>query len=255
MNRLIEVKHVSKKFCRNLRRSMKYALTDTFKGFFGRMPLTETLRRDEFWAVSDISLEVVSGDTLGIVGQNGSGKTSLLRLLSGIIPPDTGAIHVFGRIGTLLTIGAGFHPYMSVRDNIFLEGVHLGMSTKEIAKKLDFIRDLSGIGDFFDAPVAALSSGMRVRLGFSIALSVHPDVLLVDEILSVADEEFRERCIKEIHGMRENGAVILVSHNHEFIQTMCNRIVVLEKGSVAWSGNDVHKGIAYLHRKSVGVGG
>ncbi len=241
---VISVKNVSKKFCRHLRRSMAYGIIDLSKNLLGLKPDTTTLRASEFWALDQISFELKNGDRLGIIGTNGSGKTTLLRLLTGIFPPDKGEIQVKGRVGALVAVGAGFHPHMTGRENIFLNGTLLGMNKHEIQEKFEEIVEFSEIGDFLDAPVSTYSSGMRVRLGFAIAIHCEPDILLVDEVLSVGDLAFRNKSLRKMHEYRERAnAVIFVSHQLEQVRALCNRVIILNKGTIAFNGN-THEGCA-----------
>ena len=155
-------------------------------------------RYEEFWALQDISFEVKQGSTFGIIGSNGSGKSTLLKCLTGILSPDRGQIHVNGRIAALLELGAGFHPEMSGRENIFLNGAILGMTSKEIQRKLDEIIDFAGLEHFIDTPVKNYSSGMTVRLGFAVAINVDPEILIIDEVLAVGDVAFQQKCLEKI---------------------------------------------------------
>ena len=226
---------------------MFYGLADIIKSSIGIVSDNKTLRRDEFWAVDNITFKLDKGDILGIIGPNGSGKTTLLRILAKIFPPDKGEAFIQGRVATLLTIGAGFHPHMTVHENIYINGTILGMTRKEIDGKFDQIIDFSGIKDFLNAPVAALSNGMYVRLGFSIALAMEPDIFLIDEVLSIVDREFREKSIDEIIKNAQNALILFVSHNMETIQRVCNRIIVLHKGKLVHEGSDVEKGIEHYY--------
>jgi lipopolysaccharide transport system ATP-binding protein len=243
----LSVTGISKKFCKNLRRSMVYGLTDIAGSTLGIRPGARRLRRDEFWAVKGVSLSLNKGDMIGLIGPNGSGKTTLLRLLAGIFPPDDGAATLYGRVAALLTIGAGFHPHLTVRDNVYINGTILGMTRKEIDEKFDAIIAFSGIGDFIQAPVAALSDGMYVRLGFSIALAMKPDIFLIDEVLAVSDREFREKCIDALKKIARESAAIFVSHNMEIVLKICNGIVVMNRGAVAYESKNVAEGIAYYN--------
>ncbi|PIE34920.1 ABC transporter ATP-binding protein [candidate division KSB3 bacterium] len=251
---VISVEHVSKKFCRNLRRSMAYGMVDLSKNLLGLSPKNGQLRKDEFWALDDISFELKRGETLGIVGMNGSGKSTLLRLLTGIFPPDKGEIRVNGQVGALVAVGAGFHPHMTGRENIFLNGTILGMSKREIQEKFDDIVNFSEIGDFLDAPVSTYSSGMRVRLGFSVAIHCKPDILLIDEVLSVGDVGFRNKSLQYMAEYREQAnAIIFISHNLEQIRVLCSRLLILDKGEIIYSG-ETHEGVElYLakHRRKI----
>jgi len=241
----LSAKELSKKFCKNLRRSMFYGLSDIIKSTAGIRSSNDSLRREEFWAVDNITFNCNKGDILGIIGPNGSGKTTLLRMLAKIFPPDRGEAFIQGRVATLLTIGAGFHPHMTVHENIYINGTILGMTRREIDGKFDRIIDFSGIKDFLNAPVAALSNGMYVRLGFSIALAMEPDIFLIDEVLSVGDNKFREKSINEMKKSLKDSITLFVSHNMEMVKRFCNRIMVMEKGKSVYESNDVSEGIEY----------
>ena len=240
---VVSVKNASKKFCKNLKRSMAYGIIDLSKNLFGIPTKSTALRKDEFWAVKDISFELKRGEVLGLIGVNGSGKTTLLRLLAGIFPPDKGEIFIKGRVGALIAIGAGFHPYMTGRENIYLNGAILGMSHEEINSKFHDIVDFAEIGDFLDAPVSTYSSGMRVRLGFSIAVQIDPCVMLIDEVLAVGDVGFRTKCINAIAKLSRNAAVIFVSHHMPQVARVCSDLILLNRGKMAYIGSDVAQGI------------
>lgn len=230
-NVVVSVKGVSKKFCKRLRRSMAYGIVDLGKNLIGVKPDLSKLRRDEFWALEDVSFELKKGETLGLIGPNGSGKTTLLRLLAGIFPPDKGEISVKGRVGALIAVGAGFHPHMTGRENIYLNGSILGMNRKEIDAKFQDIVNFAEIDDFLDAPVSTYSSGMRVRLGFSIAVHLEPDILIVDEVIAVGDIRFKRKCFKRIKELSSSGtSIIFVSHQLYILGGLCDRTILLEKG-------------------------
>jgi len=249
---VVSVTNVSKKFCKNLRRSMSYGIADLSKNFFGIKPDSAGLRRDEFWAIEDISFELKKGEVIGIIGLNGSGKSTLLRVLAGIFPPDRGEVKIAGRVGALIAVGAGFHPHMSGRENIYLNGTILGMSRREIQSRFKDIVDFAEIGDFLDAPVATYSSGMRVRLGFAIAVHVNPDVMLVDEVLAVGDFNFRRKCGERINDLRRKTATIFVSHNMRDVLSLCSETIVLNNGKVNFRG-DTEKAIGcYLNLNKTG---
>jgi lipopolysaccharide transport system ATP-binding protein len=234
---VIRSEGVSKKFCLNLKRSILYGTHDVFRSMFGLPYHTGHLRKGEFWALDDISFELKKGEVLGIIGVNGSGKSTLLRLLTGIFPPDKGRITVKGRVGSLIAVGAGFHPYMTGRENIALNGTILGMTKKEIREKFDSIVDFAEIGDFLEAPVSTYSSGMGVRLGFAIAVHCNPDILLVDEVLSVGDIGFRNKSLRHMAQLREKAkAIVFISHNLEQVRVLCSRVIVLDKGKIVHSG-------------------
>ena len=188
---------------------------------------------EEFWALRDVSFEIPAGSSFGIVGANGAGKSTMLKTLSRILVPDRGAVKVNGRIAALLELGAGFHPEMSGRENVYLNGNILGMSTATLNSKFDEIVEFSGLQDFIDQPVKTYSSGMTARLGFSVAVAVEPDILLIDEALAVGDEQFQRRCNEKMSEIRSSGrTVILVSHGLNDIQKLCDRAVWLDKGTV-----------------------
>lgn len=186
---------------------------------------------EDFWALQDVSFDVKEGSTFGLIGSNGSGKSTLLKCLAKIYWPDRGSISYSGRMAALLEIGSGFHHELSGRENVYLNGSILGMSKKEIDRKFDEIVDFSGVEQFIDQPVKNYSSGMYVRLGFSIAISVDPDILIADEVLAVGDAEFQEKCFQKFRDFREAGrTVILVTHSMGSVRSMCDEVAWLNKG-------------------------
>ncbi|MGA1312696.1 MAG: ABC transporter ATP-binding protein [Ilumatobacteraceae bacterium] len=190
-------------------------------------------RYEEFWALQDVAFDVPHGETVGIIGSNGSGKTTLLKCLTGIYSPERGSVQIDGNIAALLELGAGFHAELSGTENIYLNGSILGMSKKEIDAKFDSIVEFAGLEQFIDTPVKNFSSGMVVRLGFSIATHVEPEVLLIDEILAVGDQAFQRKSTEKIEQFRREGRTILVvSHSLGLVQQLCNTVVWLEKGHV-----------------------
>lgn len=234
---VLSVRNVSKKFCRNLKRSMYYGIKDLACSVMGVQQGMNGLRKDEFRALDEVTLELRRGEGLGLVGPNGSGKSTLLRLISGIFPPDHGEIAVRGRIGALIALGAGFHPHMTGHENIHLNGTILGMTQQEIRRKLDSIVDFADIPGFMDAPVSTYSSGMRARLGFAIAVSVDPDILLVDEVLAVGDIRFRSKCYRKLAELQGKGTTfLLVAHNPQVILTVCERACYLRGGQTILDG-------------------
>jgi len=244
---VVSVRNVSKKFCKTLRRSMAYGIADLARGLVGIKPDSRTLRKGEFWALDDVSFELRRGEVLGLIGVNGSGKTTLLRLLAGIFPPDKGQITVKGRVGALIALGAGFHPHMTGRENIYLNGAILGMRRREIEDRFDAIVDFAEIGDFVEAPVASYSSGMKVRLGFAIAIQLDPDVLLVDEVLAVGDVGFRAKCYNAIYESTRRAGTVFVSHSMQHVSRICSNVVVLDGGHVAARSSNVAQAIqSYL---------
>ena len=199
---------------------------------------------EDFWALKDVSFEVPQGTTFGLIGKNGSGKSTLLKCLAKILWPEEGSISARGKQASLLEVGSGFHPELSGRENVFLNGSILGMSRKEITRKFDDIISFSGVGHFIDQPVKNYSSGMYVRLGFSVAVAVTPDVLVVDEVLAVGDATFQKRCRTKFKEMKEEGrTVILVSHSMATVKDMCDEVAWLNEGELKMIGktNDVVK--------------
>ena len=195
-------------------------------------------RFDEFWALKDISFEIPEGSTFGIIGSNGSGKSTLLKCLAGILTPDKGTLKVNGRISALLELGAGFHPDLTGRENVFLNGAILGMTNKEIENNFDDIIEFAGLGQFIDTPVKNYSSGMVVRLGFAIATNVDPEILIIDEVLAVGDASFQQRCFEKIESFRKDGkTIILVSHGLSQITQLCTTAAWLERGSLRMLGS------------------
>lgn len=240
--RLVTVEGVSKKFCRSMRRSMLYGLSDIGRALFGRPPAPH-LRTNEFWALDDVSLHIDRGQCLGLIGPNGSGKSTLLKMLNGIIAPDRGRISMCGKVGALIEVGSGFHPQLTGRENIYVNGAILGFGKKEIDRKFDEIVEFAGIEDFIDTPVKHYSSGMYVRLGFAIAAQMEPDVLLIDEVLAVGDIGFKTKCYNAINKITKNAAVIFVSHSMPHIARLCTHLCLLQHGRIMYQGNDVHLGI------------
>ena len=261
---VIEARGLGKKFARSLRKAMVYGLTDIARagwlparhrspGLAARLrdaaaaapaetPADEVpLRPSEFWALRDVNFEVRRGQCLGLVGHNGAGKSTLLSLVSGIYGPTTGRITVRGRLQALIALGAGFHPLLSGRENIYINAAILGLRRREIDGLLDQIIAFSELGDFVEMPVKNYSSGMLVRLGFSIAAHLDPDILLIDEVLAVGDGRFQLKCQEHTRKLVDSGrAIILVSHLMHNIQGMCDRALWLEHGQVRMAG-DTHE--------------
>ena len=235
---VLKVKGLRKKFCRNLRRSMFYGILDLVKNLLGIRPDCSYLRKDEFWALKDIGFELREGEVLGFIGVNGAGKSTLLRVINGIFPPDTGRVEIRGKIGGLIALGAGFHPHMTGRENVFLNGTILGMTRKELDEKFESIVNFADIGLFMDAPVSTYSSGMKVRLGFSIAIHCEPQILLIDEVLSVGDAGFQNKCLRKIAELKSKAkAIVFVGHNMDTIRIICDRVILLNEGRVEYAGD------------------
>lgn len=237
-NTMIKVEHVSKKYCKSLQKSMVYGMMDIGSNLCGLKSNSEQLRNDEFWALKDISFEVKRGEAFALVGANGAGKTTLLKMLNGIFWPDEGKISIRGRIGPLIAVGAGFHPLLSGRENIYINAAILGIGRKEIEKKFDDIVAFADIGDFLETPVKNYSSGMYVRLGFAVAVHCEPDILLIDEILSVGDMAFQSKCMDKMHQFIQGGkTIVYISHNLNSITSMCQRAIFLSDSKVIASGD------------------
>lgn len=233
---VIEVNHISKKFCKDLGSTLKYGFIDMGKSILG-LKYSEKLRANEFWALDDVSLEIKRGETLGIIGLNGSGKSTLLKLLCGIFLPDKGEIKVKGKVGALIAAGAAFHPMLTGRENIYINATILGMSKKEIDDRFAAIVDFAGIKAFLDTPVKNYSTGMYVRLGFSIAAHCLPDILLVDEVLSVGDMSFQKKSIKKMYEIAQsNKVIIFVSHNIETVLSFTKKAIYLKNGKISAIG-------------------
>lgn len=239
---LIKVDHVSKKFCKDLNLGLLYGLQDLGTSVFGRK-LQRELRKKEFWAVDDISFEVKRGECLGLLGHNGAGKSTLLKVLTGLIAPDRGRIEMHGRVNALIELTAGFNPILTGRENIFNNGAVLGLSDKEIRSKFDEIVAFSELEEFIDTPVQYYSSGMKVRLGFSVAAHTEPDVLILDEVLAVGDVGFRIKSFNKTLEIMQNAAVIFVSHSMPEVTRTCNQILFMRHGKSYYQGTNIHKGI------------
>src|SRR5579872_4956206 len=245
----IRMEHVYKKFRKgeiyNSLRDLLPALTGKM---FQQRELSEADKR-EFWAVQDLSFEVRHGEAFGIIGHNGAGKSTALKMLSRIMKPTKGQMVVNGRLSALIEVSAGFHPDLTGRENIFLNGTILGMSKREIQSKLDQIIAFSGIEEFIDTPVKRYSSGMYARLGFSVAAHVDPEVLIVDEVLSVGDSLFQQRCIERMQEVIRGGAAVLfVSHNLKSVAEFCDRGMLLDHGRVLVTGPTQEVISSYLTR-------
>jgi ABC-2 type transport system ATP-binding protein len=233
----IVVEHVSKDFTMQYHRTLKQMAVATAR----RLPLKEHFR-----AVNDVSFTVEQGESIGLMGLNGSGKSTLLKLINGVMRPDSGTIRTRGRIAGLIATGAGFHPQLSGRDNLYLNGAILGMSEAEINRKFDAIVDFADIGKFLDTPVSHYSSGMYARLGFSIAIHVDADIFLADEVLAVGDRPFKKKCMSKMQEIRRQGTTIFyVSHATASVRAMCDRVLVLESGHLNFDG-EVEAGVHYL---------
>lgn len=240
---VVEVRGVSKQYVRGVQDSGRQLLSRAMLQW-GRGLLQERgvrARSEPFWALQDVSFAVEQGQVVGIIGRNGSGKSTLLKIISRITAPTTGEVRLRGRTGTLLEVGTGFHPELTGRDNIFLNGAILGMSRAEIARKFDEIVAFSAVEDFIDTPLKRYSSGMQTRLAFSVAAHLDPEILIVDEVLAVGDADFQKKCLGKMNEVSKEGRTIFfVSHNMSAVDELCDRIIWLDAGRVVEDTTDTY---------------
>jgi lipopolysaccharide transport system ATP-binding protein len=236
---VIQVDHVWKKFRRGeMHDSLRDLIPAVVKGVLRRATGTAELKKEEFWALRDLTFEVPRGQSLGVIGPNGAGKSTLLKTLTKVLRPNRGTCQIHGRVSALIEVGAGFHPDLTGRENMALSGAILGMTQQEIKAKEESIIDFAGIPEFIDTPVKRYSSGMTARLGFAIAAHLEPDVLLVDEVLSVGDARFRDKCIRHMKNLMtsNNVTVVFISHILDQVQALCPNTLVLNKGQAVFMG-------------------
>jgi len=245
MKTIIEVKGLSKKYPLKHNPVIAYStivesLTNKAKqavNFFKMRSKPSEKRQEDFWALQDVDLKIEEGDRVGLIGRNGAGKSTLLKVLSRITEPTKGSVTINGRVSSLLEVGTGFHPELTGRENIYLNGAILGMSSREIKSKFDEIVSFAEVEKFLDLPVKRYSSGMYMRLGFAIAAHLDPDVFIIDEVLAVGDAQFQEKCIKKLNNLSHSGrTIIFVSHNIGSLLSICNKGIVLDKGRSIASG-------------------
>ena len=246
MANIIELKDVSMRF------NMSKERVDSIKEYFIRL-VKHQLQFEEFWALKNININIEKGEVVGLVGLNGSGKSTTLKVISGILRPTTGTVSVSGSISPLIELGAGFDMDLSARENVFLNGSVLGFSRETMEEKMDEIFDFAELRDFMDVAIKNYSSGMVARLGFSIATITHPDILIVDEILSVGDFLFQQKCEKRIADMMSGGTtVIIVSHMIDQIERLCSRVIWLDKGNIKMDGPA--KEVCEIYKAEAGKG-
>ncbi len=234
----IEFTNVWKKFRKGEKfSSLRDAIPHMFKNIAAKNAGNNILEESEFWAVNDVSFSIGSGEVVGFIGSNGAGKSTILKLLSGIIVPNKGHLKVNGRLSALIEVTAGFHPELTGRENVYLNGTILGMKKREVDERFDEIVEFSGIEEFIDTPVKRYSSGMYSRLGFSVAAHVNPDVLLVDEVLAVGDIAFQSKCAEKMRELLNSGVtIIFVSHNLPLVQSLCKRVFLIDRGAILKDG-------------------
>ena len=242
MTKSIVVEHVSKRFTMRYHRTIKQMSIAMVRGH----DLSE-----DFLAVNDVSFTVEQGESIGLMGLNGSGKSTLLKMINGVMKPDSGTVLTRGRIAGLIATGAGFHPQLTGRENVFLNAAILGMTEKETNAKFDDIVEFADIGKFLDTPVGHYSSGMFSRLGFAVAVHTDSDIFLVDEVLAVGDKPFKKKCMARMQEIKDDGRTLFyVSHAAGSVRKMCDRVIVLEKGKLAYDG-PADDGIRYLEYDDV----
>lgn len=257
---VIKAENISKKYILAHQQAERYTtlrdiISKKAKNLLNRSAKASAIqKREEFWALNDISFEIKQGDRIGIIGRNGAGKSTLLKILSRITEPTAGRITLKGRVASLLEVGTGFHPELTGRENIFLNGAILGMSRVEIRTKFDEIVDFAEIEKFLDTPVKRYSSGMYVRLAFSVAAHLEPEILIVDEVLAVGDAQFQKKCLGKMEDVSQTQGrtVLFVSHNMTAMQSLCNKGILLEKGALKYTGNMPETIIHYLKQFTSG---
>ena len=253
----IRAENLSKQYtiatAKNRHDTLADKLTDRLKSVLrrnGQPHLSEKI----FWALNDVSFEVKQGEIVGIIGQNGAGKSTLLKILSHITVPTSGRAEIFGRVGSLLEVGTGFHPELSGRENVYLNGAIIGMKKEEIRRRFDAIVEFAEIGDFLDVPVKRYSSGMYVRLGFAVAAHLEPEILLVDEVLAVGDATFQKKCLDKIAEVAKEGRTVLfISHNMVAVNTLCKRVIWVNGGKIVEDGPSAEIVTRYLGKSLKGM--
>lgn len=255
MKQVIKVQNISKKY-KYGQRQPYYTLRDTLINFMkysgGLFRKSTNLVKGEFWALNNIDFPVNEGEVLGIIGANGAGKSTLLKVLSRITPPTKGKAELKGRVGSLLEVGTGFHPELTGRENIYLNGAILGMSRKEIEAKFDEIVEFSGLKKFLDTPVKRFSSGMYVRLAFAVAAHLDLEIMLIDEVLAVGDVKFQKKCLRKMSDITQQNkrTILFVSHDMAAIKNLCDSCIVLDKGNMVYQG-ETDKAIEFYMKRSL----
>jgi len=239
----IKIEGISKKYTVGKKKD------SSLRGSLGSLLKSSAKKGEDFWALKDVSFEVKKGEVIGIVGKNGAGKSTLLKILSQITKPTEGRIEIYGRVASLLEVGTGFHPELTGRENIYLNGTILGMTRKEVKEKFDEIVAFSGVEKFIDTPVKHYSSGMYVRLAFAVAAHLEPEILIIDEVLAVGDSEFQQKCLGKMKDVAQDGrTVIFVSHNMGAVQSLCNSAILIEQGKITMKSDSVNSVVkSYLN--------
>lgn len=249
---IIQVRNLSKKYILGERQPY-YSLRDTISNIAHLPFKKEKLQKDEFWALKDVSFDINQGDVVGVIGRNGAGKSTLLKILSQITPPTEGEVKLRGRVASLLEVGTGFHPELTGRENIYLNGAILGMKRWEINKKFDEIVEFAEIEKFLDTPVKHYSSGMYMKLAFSVAAHLEPEILLVDEVLAVGDAQFQKKSLGKMQEVSKQGrTIVFVSHNLSAISRLCKKVILLENGKIANIGKTNTTINFYLNTNKLG---
>lgn len=249
---VIEAQNISKRYIidhkkGNTKDTFRELVTDSIKNIFSGKKNEDEIAHEDFWALKDVSFKIDQGDRVGVIGSNGAGKSTLLKVLSRITEPTHGSVKISGRVASLLEVGTGFHPELSGRENIFLNGAILGMKRDEIKRHFDAIIDFAGVEKFLDTPVKRYSSGMYVRLGFAISAHLEPEIMIVDEVLAVGDAEFQRKCLGKMKDASVSGRTILfVSHNLTAVQGLCNKSMFMQKGQLIEMGETSQVLATYL---------
>jgi lipopolysaccharide transport system ATP-binding protein len=253
MKPILEIQNIGKEFLIGGQREPYLSLRDVLANPFKKLKQPP---KESFWALSDVSFNVMPGESFGIIGRNGAGKSTLLKILSKITPPTKGKIISRGRIASLLEVGTGFHQELTGRENIYMNGSILGMRKKEISKRFDAIVDFSGVEKFLDTPLKRYSSGMQLRLAFAVAAHLDPEILVIDEVLAVGDAEFQKKCLGKMNAIsHEDGKTVLfVSHQMGTIMQLCTKAILLDKGNIEAIGNTTEVIQKYISHKNDAIG-
>jgi len=242
---LVEVQGVSKKFSKDIKWSMLHGMADLGRLMTRQKLNKDVLRNKEYWALYDVNLKLHRGEILSVLGNNGSGKSTLMRMISGIYPVDQGRIDVRGSVSSLFAMKTGMHPHFTGRENIYVKAGMFGMSKEKLEEKMEWIISFSELQDFIDAPYGSYSSGMQARLGYSIAVASEPDILIIDEGLSVGDVAFRQKCYDNLLNISAKCGIIFITHNLNRIESLANYILVLDHGKVVFDSKNVKEGVDY----------